>query len=78
MNKIILSLGVLAVLSTSSFAAQRSVDPETTLGGRTLTVVGQTWDGNSAASAFAVDAPSGGNSAKDRLEMNADHYQYIR
>ena len=81
MKKIIVSLTMLAALSTASFAAQRGQDPEETVTGRTLSVLTEkNWaDANSAASAFAVEPSAyNGNSAIERLEMNADQYQYIR
>ncbi len=73
MNKIALSLIALAALSTASFASQRSTDPEVTLGGKALSTISSV--NVSAGSAFAVE---GAGNSFDRLEMNADHYQFIR
>ena len=76
MNKIALSLIVLAALSTASFASQRSTDPEVTLGGKALSVISSS--DYAAGSAFAIDSNVSAGNAFDRLEMNADNYQLIR
>ncbi len=73
MNKFAVSLIALAALSTASFAADRGIDPDVTLGGRALSTVSS--PAINAGSAFAVEQDS---TASGRLNMNAADYQYIR